>query len=338
LAAGVDQLAEKITGEPAPVKAAAKTAPKVAVAPSNGNPFREAQTEKRLKLLLWGDTGTGKTVLSLRFPAPCVIDMERGTEAYSSKHKYQVQHTTDANDVMDAVRWLLANKHSYRTLVIDPITVYWEALQRKWSNIFLSRKHDSKGFRHEFYDMQAKDWMTVKAEWRELMRFVAALDMNVIVTARQKAQYADGEFMRKIGETFDGEKSLPYLFDVIVRLFRKGEQYMAEVVKDRFQVLPQEAFPAEYAVFERAFGAKELEREANPFLLATTEQAARIRQLATEYGVAEDKLMSRVRSYGQAYGAETIEDLREHDAASIIQKFEIAIQKAKEQVATEVKE
>ena len=34
--------------------------------------------------------------------------------------------------------------------------------------------------------------------------------MNVIITARQKTQYADSGFMRAIGETFDGEKSLPY--------------------------------------------------------------------------------------------------------------------------------
>ena len=86
--------------------------------------------------------------------------------------------------------------------------------------------------RHEFYDFQPKDWMTIKAESKELIRRLIALDMNVIVTARQKVQYADGGFMRAIGETFDGEKSLPYLFDVVVRLYRdeKG-RFMGECQK-----------------------------------------------------------------------------------------------------------
>ena len=50
---------------------------------------------------------------------------------------------------------------------------------------------------------------------------------------------ADGGFMRAIGETFDGEKSLPYVFDTIVRLYRdKNGRFMGECLKDRSGKLP----------------------------------------------------------------------------------------------------
>ena len=50
---------------------------------------------------------------------------------------------------------------------------------------------------------EPKDWMTLKSEFKELIRKLIALDMNVILTARQKTQYKEGSFMVAMGETFD---------------------------------------------------------------------------------------------------------------------------------------
>ncbi len=221
-------------------------------------PFQKASTlEKRLKLFLWGDSGVGKTTLALQFPKPVVIDMEGGTDLYGDAFDFEVLRATTADEVMEAVDWLLQNRHEHRTLVIDPITIYWDALQKKWSDIFLKRNKGSKGYRYEFYDLQPRDWMTVKAEFKELIRKLIALDMNVTVTARQKVQYADGAPMKAIGETFDGEKSLPYLFDTIVRLWRDPQgRFMGTGLKDRSNELGKEDFAAAYAVFEGVFGKK----------------------------------------------------------------------------------
>lgn len=222
---------------------------------SIASPFQKAASLiKRLKLFLWGESGVGKTVLALQFPKPVVIDLEGGTDLYGDLYDFSVLRASTADEVTEAVRWLTEHEHPHQTLIIDPITVYWDALQKKWSDIFLRRNKGSKGFRFEFYDLQPRDWMTVKAEFKELIRTLIALDMNVIVTARQKTQYADGAFMRAIGETFDGEKSLPYLFDTIVRLYRdeKG-RYLGRCLKDRSQKMPADEFEISYGRFERLF-------------------------------------------------------------------------------------
>ena len=125
------------------------------------SPFQRAGSRNnRLKLFLWGDSGVGKTTLALQFCNPVVIDLEAGTELYGEAFTFDVLHATTADEVMEAVDWLLKNRHDYRTLVIDPITIYWDALQKKWSDIFLRRNKGSKGYRHEFYDLQPKDWMS----------------------------------------------------------------------------------------------------------------------------------------------------------------------------------
>jgi len=232
-------------------------------------PFIPARsTRRRFKLLLWGDSGSGKTTLSLQFPKPAVIDLEGGTEHYGEDFQFDVLKATTADEITRAVDWLRTSEHEYRTLVIDPITLYWDALQQKWSDIFMRRNKGSKGHRLDYYDLQPRDWMRIKAEHKELIRKLIGLDMNVIVTARQKAQYADSGFMRVIGETFDGEKSLPYLFDTILRFYRDDKgRFMAENLKDRTGRLPQGTFEISYQVLEERLGKDALGRKSEPIRL-----------------------------------------------------------------------
>ena len=45
--------------------------------------FKKAETQAdRLKMYIYGEAGTGKTVTSLQFPNPAVIDTEKGTTHY----------------------------------------------------------------------------------------------------------------------------------------------------------------------------------------------------------------------------------------------------------------
>ena len=222
------------------------------------NPFAPAEgVDKKIKLFLWGATGTGKTRLALQFPKPVVIDMERGTDRYNDEFGFAVRRVTDADELMAAIQWLVDNDHPYETLVIDPITIYWEALQQKWLEIFIRRNRGGKGDKEEFYNLQTRDWIHIKSEFKDFCRKLINLDMHIIVTAREKVKYADGEFMKAIGETFDGEKSLPYLFDTIVRIWKSKGQSMGLCLKDRSFHLPEDKpFLATYKAFSNAFGLR----------------------------------------------------------------------------------
>lgn len=290
---------------------------------SNESPFRKAEKiDKRLKVFLWGPSGAGKTVLALHFPKPAVIDLERGTECYGDQFKFEVLPVTTADELEASIDWLLVHPHDYRTLVIDPITVYWEALQKKWSDIFLRRNKGGKGFKFEFYDTQPRDWNTIKAELKETIRKLLALDMNVIVTARSKVLYEEGAFMKSIGETFDGEKSLPYLFDVVLRQWQSPDgKFFAETIKDRTNKLPKGQWEINYEIFEKAFGARSIARKAAPVRLASQAQKDRILELAKEFRISEERLTERL----QTYGAENLDELTKTNADVILEKLEAAL-------------
>ncbi|MCP4662411.1 MAG: AAA family ATPase [bacterium] len=301
-----------------------------------GSPFvRASATGRRLKLFLWGDSGAGKTTTALQFPGPAVIDPEGGSEHYGGDFIFDVLKATTADEIASAVDWLLTHDHKYRTLVIDPITLYWDALQSKWSDIFLRRNKGSKGHRLEYYSFQARDWMTIKAEWKELIRKLLALDLNVIVTARQKALYADRGFMRQVGETFDGEKSLPYLFDTILHLYRdEAGRFMAENLKDRTNKLPQGRFEISYQLLADRIGEESLGRKAVPLELVTPSQLETLRHLITASGMKQETVKERLA----AYGASRLEDLTTENADLIIMKLKAAVEESTTAVTTQDKE
>ena len=286
------------------------------------SPFRPAEsTDRRLKLLLWGDSGSGKTTLSAQFPGVAMIDLEGGADHYGTSFDFEILKATTADEIGQAVDWLLTHDHPYQTLVVDPISLYWDSLQRKWSDIFLRRNKGSKGHRLEYYDLQPRDWMTIKADHKEFIRKLIQLDMNVIVTARQKTLYADQGFMRAVGQTFDGEKSLPYLFDSILRLYRDDQgQFMAENLKDRSNILPHGHFEVSYGRLEECLDRESLSREAEPLRMVTDDQVKSLQQLINASGMEQETVLERLA----AYGAETLEGLTEQNAKKIIEKLEAA--------------
>lgn len=283
------------------------------------SPFTRAETRtRRLKLFLWGDAGVGKTTLALQFPAPAVIDMEGGTDLYGAGHAFDVLRASTADEVSDTVDWLLANPHRYSTLVLDPVSVYWDALQKKWSDIFLQRNKQAKGYRFEYFDLGPKEWAQIKLELKDLVRRLTRLDMNVIVTARQKLQYSDDAFMKVIGETFDAERTLPYLFDTVVHLSRDAQgRHLGRSIKDRTRRLPVEPFEVSYAVFEKAFGVELLTRESLPVPVLSSQQQQLIRELLRDLDITEQQAARRF----QKFGAERLEELSTAAAGEIIEKL-----------------
>jgi len=219
------------------------------------SPFKHAEKmRKRLKLMLWGPTGSGKTTLALQFPNPVVIDLEGGTDLYGEAFNFDVIRAADADEAEAAVKWLHEQKHSYETVVVDPVTIFWAALQDRWGERFLRRKDPhSKGHKGEYYELQPSDWRYVKNDYKALMRDLNGLDMHTIVTAHEKVLYkGEGrDFMQKVGTTFDGEKSTEYMFDVVLRLHvTPSGKHFAHTIKDRSNMLPQTDWLTDIAVLE----------------------------------------------------------------------------------------
>jgi hypothetical protein len=285
---------------------------------NGGCPFKRAdKADKRLKLLIYGEPGTGKTITSLSMPKPVVIDMEKGTQLYGGDFEFDVLPASTPDEVRDAVDWLLSNKHDYRTLIIDPITIYWSAQQDKWNDIFKLRKQTGAGFKFEFYEFQPRDWMTLKAEGKALLRMLSRLDMNVVCTAHRKDLLDKN--MSKTGTTYDGMKGIDYFFDVVLELSKDSKgKFMGNIVKDRTNTFPEGTFPMSYPVIEKAMGTEILTREATPIPYATADQRDKLETYFVMFTM-EPKAIKKMLA---RWDTNSMDELTEETATELLAKFD----------------
>ncbi len=225
---------------------------------------------KRLKLFMFGPAGVGKTTAAIQFPNSYIIDCERGTENYDkliSDSGSAVFATTDIHEVIAEVKALLTEEHSFRTLVIDPITTIYNDLLEK-----CELKVGADFGRH---------YAEANKTMKRLANLIMALDMNVVVTAHAKTEYGDN--LKKLGYTFDGWRQLDYWFDLVVELGKtrgKNARRIAKVVKTRIDSFPDEdLFEWSYDAVRQRYDVTMLEKQADKVELASAEQVREMKEL-----------------------------------------------------------
>lgn len=265
--------------------------------------------QKRLKALFYGGAGVGKTTAAIQFPSPYLIDTEKGAEneQYTkllNKSGGVVFQTTDFDELVNEVKALLTEKHTYRTLIIDPLTTLYNDLLDK-----SAIKNGTDFGRH---------YNEANKRIKHLLNLLLRLDMNVIITSHAKNEY--GQNMTVLGQTFDCYKKLDYLFDLVFEIQKRGkDQRVGIIKKSRIESFPDsETFPFSYEEIAERYGKEVLERDAIAEILATKEQVSRLKELVDLYKEPEEI----VQKWLDKANAETFEELTSDVIAKLIQHME----------------
>lgn len=234
--------------------------------------------EKRLKALFYGSAGVGKTTAAIQFPKPYLIDTEKGAEndQYTSllqKAGGVIFQTTDFDEVVNEVKALLAEKHEYKTLIIDPLTTLYNDLLDK------SALKNGTEFGRHYSDANKKV--------NHLINLLLRLDMNVIITSHAKQVYGDN--MSVLGNTFDCYKKLDYLFDLVFEIQKRGKHRVALIKKSRMASFQDtDTFDFSYGEVAKRYGKDILERDAVAQQLADESQVKEVLRLIELIKVPEE--------------------------------------------------
>lgn len=251
---------------------------------------------QRLKLLMSGPAGVGKTTASIQMPKPYIIDTERGSTHYGDtieKVGGVVYESSSVDDVIKEVRSLMTEKHDYLTLVIDPITTLFN------NAVDDAEKKVGSDFGRHYGE--------ANKAFKRLCSLLTAIDMNVVITAHEKNEMGDG--MKVIGKTFDGYKKLDYIFDLWLQLEkdRSGGKRFATVAKTRLEEFPDMArFEWCYAELVKRYGKDRLEKGVETVVLATPDQIERFKFLMSSLTEAEVKALKIDKALD---GVEDLSDL-----------------------------
>jgi hypothetical protein len=235
--------------------------------------------EKRLKALFFGGAGVGKTTAAIQFPKPYLIDTEKGAEneqyvTLLENNGGAIFQTSDFDDMMSEIKGLLSEKHEYKTLIIDPLTVVYNHLLETSANFLkrISKEKDATGT--EF----GRHYAEADKKMKHLLNLLLRLDMNVIITSHMKAVY--DEKMKIIDRTFDCYKKLDYLFDLVFEIQKRGKERVGIVRKSRIIAFPDsDQFPFSYDEIANRYGTDILEKESKPETLASKEQVHETKRL-----------------------------------------------------------
>jgi hypothetical protein len=245
----------------------------------------EAVKPSKPKFLISGESGVGKTMFALDFPAPYLIDTESGATRpqYQDKLKKvggayfgKEEGSQDFDSVLEEVKQLATTQHEYKTLIIDSFSYLY----------LLVAAEAELAVGSDF----GRDKKEANKPTRQLIRWIEKLDMTVILICHSRPKWVRrGKEIAQEGNTFDGYDKLEYILDLWIEIVKGGKTFL--INKSRIESLPQgDSMPLDYKKFAEVYGADIIEAPVHPAELATAEQIAKVVQLIDTLNVPQETI------------------------------------------------
>lgn len=201
--------------------------------------------KKGMKILIYGESGSGKTVFALSFPKSIVVDSEDGYSWYEGTERTRnvvgildSQSYDDLENLMDELDD--ANDEEFSSLVIDSETKIYENIKEALQNVEETRAA-RKGRDVLDANLSMRSYGKIgqlSGRLQNAKLRLASQGINVISVAQAADEMEDaGNGQRvKVGEKPNMDKKARFDYDVVIRLFTKDNKYYGEIEKDRLEV------------------------------------------------------------------------------------------------------
>ncbi len=200
-----------------------------------------------LKVMVWGESGSGKSRFALSAPNPIVVDLEGSTRLYAGEFDFWKAEIDKNNQLAcnsailtkNLIKEILEGEYTDRqTLIIDPVTDLLDCVEEICSKEYektIGKKVDSLNA------VQKTKWYAFRRETsRKILNQLKDVPMNLVLVARAKNVWDTKEGkMQPVGVTYDALEIVEYLMDIVIQLEKNGEETRAIVKKSRLGNLPK---------------------------------------------------------------------------------------------------
>ncbi len=200
-----------------------------------------------IKVLVWGESGSGKSRFALSAPNPLVVNLEGSTRLYANEFDFYKAEVDSNNKLASNPATLVKNivneinQNEYpdrKTLVIDPLTDLLDCIE----NICAEEYQKQIGKKIvELNAIQKTKWYAYRKEMsRVILDKLKNVPMNLILVARSKNMWdtKDGK-LQPVGQTYDCLEIVEYLMDIVINLEKTQGGINAKVKKSRLANLPE---------------------------------------------------------------------------------------------------
>lgn len=232
----------------------------------------------KIKAVLYGVSGVGKTTLALSFPCPYYFDVEGGAKGPQYRELLKKSGgsylgpedgTLSFDTLIEQMQALATEKHPYKTLIVDSLTKLFQTT--------IAQEAERLGSKDAF----GASKKPAIAAMRRLVMWATRLDMNCWFVCHETAEWGmvDGQ-RSEVGRVPDCWEKLVYELDLGIRAVKRGPERVAIVTKTRLLAFPDgSSFPLAYDEFAARAGKENIEGGSEVVVLALPEQVAEIKKL-----------------------------------------------------------
>jgi len=146
------------------------------------------QAKIKLKGLIYGQPGVGKTSLALSAPKPLLIDFDNGLRRVAKQYQtdsVQIQSYQDLLDILTK-----EDVSSYETIVIDTLGKMIDRIA-DWLAISNPKVKQADG------QLSMKGWGNVKGEFQRLLKVLEGKNKSAIFIAHEKEEKVGDDVMKR---------------------------------------------------------------------------------------------------------------------------------------------
>lgn len=232
----------------------------------------------KIKAVLYGISGVGKTTLALSFPTPYYFDVEGGAKGPQYRELLKKaggaymgpeDGTLSFDTLIEQMQALATEKHPYKTLIVDSLTKLFQTT--------IAQEAERLGDKDAF----GASKKPAVAAMRRLVMWSTRLDLNIWFICHETAEWGMVNGQRtEVGRVADVWDKLIYELDLAVQAIKRGPSRMALVKKSRLTAFPDgESFALDYGEFAARHGREVVESEAGTITLALPDQVAEVTKL-----------------------------------------------------------
>ena len=152
-------------------------------------PNELTQTKIKLKGLIYGQPGAGKTVLALSAPKPLLIDFDNGLKRVSPQYRTDFIEVESYQDLIDTLT--KEDISSFETIVIDTLGKVIDRMG-DWLALSNPKLKQLDG------QLSQKGWGSIKGEFQRLLKLLVAKNKSVIFISHEREEKVDDKVFKRL--------------------------------------------------------------------------------------------------------------------------------------------
>lgn len=151
-------------------------------------PNEISQSKIKLKGLIYGQPGVGKTSLALSAPKPLLIDFDNGLRRVAKQYQTDSVQIESYQDLLDILT--KEDISGYETIVIDTLGKMIDRIA-DWLAVSNPKVKQADG------QLSMKGWGNVKGEFQRLLKLLEGKNKSAIFIAHEKEEKVGDDVMRR---------------------------------------------------------------------------------------------------------------------------------------------